>query len=152
MKFVNCHTENRTATSDKLKRLVCSFLHSYSTRLSATRNSRQFGDRGTRPHLIGLSVLETSSTGVASRTTYCWKVFGLVFVAVNTPSCSPICGAECLYLERESVANRAAVAGTDYSSAAARRHRLSTAMSCVEVPLKCRQTERWTEERLKCEL
>lgn len=126
------------------------FNMSLCTETGLLETNRQFGDRGTRPHLIGLSLLETSSTGVAGRTTYCWKVLGLVFVAVDTPRCSPTFGTECVYLERESVANWVAVAGPDSSSAAARRHRLSTAMSYVQVPLTCRQTERWIEELLKC--
>ena len=125
------------------------FNTSLSTETGLLETNRQFGDRGTRLHLIGLSLLEISSTGVAGLTTYCWKVFGLVFVAVDRPRCSPTFGAECLYLERESVASWVAVTGPDSSSAAARRHRLSTAMTCVQVPPTCRQTERWIEELMK---
>jgi hypothetical protein len=126
------------------------FNTSLCTETGLLETNRQFGDRGTRPHLIILSLLDTSGTGVAGRTTYCWKVFGLVFVAVGTPRCSPTFGAECVYFEHESIANWVAVAGPDSSSAAARRHRLPTAMNCVQVPLTCRQAERWIEERLKC--
>ena len=104
------------------------FNTSLCTETGLLETNRHFGDRGTRPHLISLSLLETSSTWVAGRITYCWKVFGLVFIAVDTPKCSPTFGAECVYLERESAANWVAVAGLDSSSAAARRHRLPTAI------------------------
>jgi hypothetical protein len=139
----------------QIERLVLSLFVSafiFNTSEHADRTTRHKSTVG-RPRDTPTSYQPVSGSnklGVAC----CWKVFGLVFVAVDTPRYSRTFRAECLYLERENAANWDAFGGPDSSAAPAdvdcHSPSVRTYAMLMYVLPNCKQTQRWIEKLFEC--